>query len=225
MSGLGAFRRRLDDTQLVERDKDDSLGAAELWLENLDHRHVGPIKLQHATPCTGRRIVYALGQLDDVEGGDLVGYRHGSFMLRGRVGGDQPRCGPFDKVVPGNNCERNAAVERELGLHLAGNPEWRAITHSADGGVKRRSCDGSPEKLPVNEAYSEYPLPFVAMSSRPEDPFQLGKLVPGIRSTGEGFSYLRRPRHRPDARGAAFTRVRRKSILRIVNRTQLEQSR
>lgn len=220
MRTLGAFRRRLDDAQLVERSEDDPFGATELRLENLDHRDLGPVKLQHTASCTGRRIVYPLSQLDDVKGGDFVGYRHGNFMLRGRVGGYQSRCGALKGVMPGNNYEGTATVEREPGLYFAGNAERRAITNFRNCGVERRFCNCSPNKLSVNKPYPENPFPFAAMSSWPEDPIQLGSLIPGIRGAGKRASNFRWPWHGSDARDRNRACVQQTSILRVSNQAK-----
>lgn len=224
MRWLGAFCRRLDDAQLGEWDKDDSLGTAQLRLQNLDHRYVRSVELQHAPPGARRRIVYALDQLDDVEGGDFVGYSHDSLILRGWIGGNQPWRSAFDEVVPGNYREGAATVEKESWLNFTSDSVRRAITHILDRGSKRRRRDYLPKALAINEADAEHTLPFTAVSFCPKDPQQLRLLVPGIRSAGKWLSNFRRPRF-PDARDANFTRVRLRSILRVVNRTKLERSR
>ena len=226
MRRLGAFRRSFDDAQLVKRGEDDSLGPAELRLENLDHRDLGPIQLQDAATRTSRRIVYALGQLDDVKGSDLVSYRHGIFfMLRGGVGSYQSWRGTLEGVMPGKDYEGAAAVEYESGSHFAGNAERRAIANFLDRGIESRFCDCSPNQLPVTGPYSEDSFPFGAMPSCPKNPIQLGLLVPGICRMGKRVPDSRWPLHRSDARDRDFTRVRLESILRATYRSRLEQDR
>lgn len=52
---------------------------------------------------------------------------------------------------------------------------------------------------------------------------QLGLRTPSVRGAREGVTDSRWPLHRPDARDRDFTRVRLRSILRVVTRTKLER--
>ena len=64
--------RRIDDAQLVKRREDDSGSGSELGLGYLDHRRATGPQLQHSATSTGGRVIDRLGQLDDVESGDLA---------------------------------------------------------------------------------------------------------------------------------------------------------
>jgi len=80
--------RRFDHADLGERREDDPRCGSQVGLGDLDHRHVALTQLEDAPAGTGRRVVDALGQLDDVEGGNFVSYSH-EDMLGARVGGGQ----------------------------------------------------------------------------------------------------------------------------------------
>lgn len=224
MRGLGALRGRLDDAQLVEGGEDNSLGRTELWLENLDHRDLGSIKLQHASPSTSGRIVYPLSQLDDVEGGDFVSYCHGLSMLGNRIGSNQPWCCNLDGVVPRNECRR-AAVGNHEADYPTGSAIWRSFSNLFDGCVEHRLCDGCPDALPVTWPYVEHTCPFRPVATGSEDPLQLGPLVPDTRSTRKRVSSSRRPCHASDARDEDFTCVRLRSILRVDSHPNVSQGR
>lgn len=100
MSELGALCRRLHDAQLVERNENDSSGWPEFRLEDLEHRNIGSVELQNPPSRAGGRIVYSLGQLDDVEFVDLSCYCHGLSMLGGRIRGHQSWRSDLNRVMP-----------------------------------------------------------------------------------------------------------------------------
>ena len=134
----------LDDPQLVKRREDDPRGGAELGLENLDHRGLPVTDFQHAAAGAGRRVVDVLGQLDDIEFGDLSNNGHAD-MLEARIGGDQPRSGSFVLVVPTERRERTALADRQLNLEAADHAEWRTVTDLQDPRSGRRADDRRPE--------------------------------------------------------------------------------
>lgn len=101
----------LDHADLRERREDDPRCGSKVGLGDLDHRHVALAQLEDAPAGAGRRVVYALGQLDDVEGGDFVSYSH-EDMLGARVGGGQPWGGAEILVVPAHGDHRAPLVDR-----------------------------------------------------------------------------------------------------------------
>ena len=224
-SGLRAFRRRLDDAQLVEGHKDDPCRRSELRLKHLDHCGLRGIELQNPSPCTGRRIVNALGQLDDVERGNLLSYCHCLFMLRGRIGRDQSWCRYLDGVMPRDQGPRAAAANCQVNLDSAGNAVRRSLANLFDRGAGRCFCDCLPDRFPVSGIDVEYTRPFVSVSLCSKDPLQLALLKPDACSAREGPSGSWWPRHGLDVRDQNFTRAQRRSILRVINRTEPRRSR
>jgi hypothetical protein len=63
-------------TQLVDWREDDPCGSVELGLEDLNHGGSLSVKLQDTTFGPSRRIVYRLGQFDDVELRNFLSYCH-----------------------------------------------------------------------------------------------------------------------------------------------------
>ncbi len=224
-SRLRAFRRRLDDAQLVERRKDDPRCRPELWLEHLDHCDLGGVKLQNPSPSTGGRIVNTLNQLDDVEGGNLVSYCHFLSMLGGRVGRDQSWRRYLDGVMPRDQCPCAAVINCQGDLDSAGNAVRRSLANLFDHGAGRCFCDRPPDTVPVSGIDMKYTRPFVSVSLCSKDPLQLALLKPDACSAREGLAGFRWPRHGLDARDQNFMRVRRRSILRVINRTRPRRSR
>ncbi len=225
MKWLGTFRRRFDDTQFVERGEDNSFCATEFGLKDLNHGDLGPIELQNAPSRTRRSLVYGLSQLDYVEGGDFVGYCHGSFMLRGGVGSYQPRRSAFKGVMPGKNHEGAATVERELGLLFADNAERRAVADLLDYGFLCGFREGLPNELSIIGVDAENTAPFWTVSFHPQDPVQLGLLEPGICRAGKRVSNFRWPWHGSDARDRGRARVRHRQILRASSHTKVGRGR
>lgn len=104
--------RRFDDAYLGERCEDNPRCRSQVGLGDLDHRHVALAQLEDAPAGAGRRVVDALGQLDDVEGGDFVSYSH-EDMLGARVGGGQPRGSAEILVVPAHGDHRAPLADRD----------------------------------------------------------------------------------------------------------------
>lgn len=224
MRGLGAYGSRIDQAKLSERNEDNPGSTAELGVQNLNHCGLAVVQLQYAASCASGGVVHAFDQFDDVEGGDFVGQRHSFFMLRGRVGGYQSWPGTLKRVMPRENYEGAATVECETYFGFTDKTETRAIANFFDRGIERRFCDGSPNELPVNKPYSEYPFPFGAMPSF-QDPIQLGLLIPSIPGMRKWSSDFRRPWHNSDAKERVRARVQHGLILRVDNHTKVGQGR
>lgn len=123
--------RRFDDANLRERHEDDPRCGAKVGLGDLDHRHVALAQLEDASTGPGRSVVDALGQLDDVEGGDFVSYSH-EDMLGARVGGGQPRGSAEILVVPAHGDHRAPLADRHSLSDSADDPETLPIPHLHD---------------------------------------------------------------------------------------------
>jgi hypothetical protein len=196
MSESGA-RRRLDDAQLVERSEDDSSGWPKLGFEDLEHRDLRGMELQNPSPRTSRRIVYSLGQFDDVEFVDLLRYCHSLSMLGGGIRGHQSWCGDLYRVMPRDECQGMATIDGKPDFNSASCAVGR-LANLRDRGLRHRVV---------------------------KDPLQLASFVPDVLSAGKGGSDSRWPGHGGDARKWRHACVRHRSILRVSNHIEAKRGR
>lgn len=225
MKELRAFRRWLDEAQLVEGGEDDPRSGIELWFENLKHCGLWGVELQHAPSRASRRIVDTLGQLDDVEFVDLARYSHSPSMLGNRKGSYQSWRISFKRVVPRDGHRSYTPFDRQVDRYSTCDAERRAITHESNRRVECRLRYRSPHLIPVARPDMENTFPFSSMSFFSKDPLQLALLVPGVWDAGEEVSNFRRPVHGADARERGRTCVLLRSILRVSNHTKVSRPR
>ena len=205
-------------TKLVEGNENDPRGCSEFRLKDLDHGNALPIDLKYSTFGAGRRIVYRLRQLDDVEVSDVVRYRHRVSMLKGWISRNQPWCIAFFGVVPGELYRGISASEGDSNPGFASKPIWRSITNLSNHGVKCRFDDLVPKKHPVIELNLEDGCPFGTVSTVSKNPiFHLGPCIPGILGSRKRFTCSRWPSHSTDAMERRRACASPKSRLRAID--------
>lgn len=208
-------------TQLVDGHENDSGSSVEVGLEDLDHGDSLSIKLQDTAFGPRRRIIYRLGQFDDVELRDFLSYCHQTSMLGAWIGGDQPWCAISARVVPRNRYRGTPFVKSKFNDYPAGDAVGAAITNNRDG--SSNDCLGkvAPEKPPIVEADVEHSPPFRTVSCRSKNPvFDLPPFVPNVLRTRKNFSNLWRPVHGSDAMERSRTCVELESGLSFQNHTE-----
>ena len=119
------------DANLGERREDDPRRGSQVGLGDLDHRHVALAQLEDAPAGAGRSVVDALGQLDDVEGGNFVSYGH-EDMLGAWVGSGQAWRSDGIGVVPTHSDEGTAFADRHLLSDPADDPKGLPVAHLHD---------------------------------------------------------------------------------------------
>ena len=187
-------------TQLVDRNEDDASGSVEVGLKNLNHGDSLSIKLQDAALGASGRIIYRLGQFDNVELRDFLSYCHQASMLGAWIGGDQSWCAVSTGVVPRGHYWGVSAVNSQVNVDPAGDAVGAMITNNSDR--RSNNCLGkaAPEKPPVLEADVEHSAPFRAVSFRSKYPvLDLPPFIPSVLRTRKNFSRVRRPLHSVDA--------------------------
>lgn len=187
-------------TQLVYGNENDAGGGVEVGLKDLNHGGSLSVKLQDPAFGPGRRIIYRLGQFDDVELRDFLSYCHGPFMLGAWISRDQSRGTVSAGVVPRNRYWGTATVNSKFNVDPAGNAVGAAIAYNSDRSFNDCLGNGAPEKPPIAETDVEHTVPFRSVSCWPEDPvFDLSPLVPSVLGARKNFSNPRRPVHGADA--------------------------
>jgi hypothetical protein len=208
-------------TQLVEWDEDDASGGIEVGLEDLNHCDSRSVKLQDTAFGPSRRIIYRLGQFDDVELRDFLNYCHQASMLGAWIGGDKPWRAASAGVLPRNRYWGAATVDSKFNDDPAGDAVGAAITNNGDRSSNDSLGKAVPEKSPIAKADVEHSAPFRAVSCRSKDPvFDLPPFVPSVLRARKSFSNLRRPIHGADAMERRRTCVERESGLWFRNHTE-----
>jgi hypothetical protein len=186
--------------QLVDWNKNDAGGSIEVGLEDLNHGDSLSVKLQDTAFGPSGRIIYRLGQFDDVELRDFLSYCHQASMLGAWVGGDQSWCAVSIGVVPRNYYRGAPTVNSQFNVYPAGDAVGAAITNNSDRGSNDCLGKAAPEKPPVAEVDVEHSVPFRAVSFRSKDPvFDLPPFVPSVLGARKNFPGFRRPVHSADA--------------------------
>jgi len=210
--------------QLVDRRENDPCGRIELGFEDLEH--CDPIRpyLQHSPFCAGGRIECRLGEFDDVEFSDFVGYCHGYSMLEVWIGGDQSWRAVFIGVMQSESYQSAPTVHRKPDICAAGKAEWRPIMNDLDWNADCCLEHGVPYECPIAQADAKHGVPFWSVAIGTENPtLHLRPLVPGILDPWEGFTHFWWPVHRDDAMEQRRMCVRLKSIFRAENHTESAQ--
>lgn len=207
--------------QLVDWDEDDAGCCIEVRLKDLNHGDSLSVELQDTAFSAGRRVVCRLGQFDDVELFDFLGYGHRIFMLGGWICSDQPWGVTWECVVPGEFHRGASAAKDQLNLGFTGNPKRLAITHLSNARASRRLNDCLPDNFPILESDAKDRGPVCAVPLVTKNPiFKLAPLVPGVLSAREWFADLWWPDHLPDAMEQQRTCVRLRSFLRVEIHTE-----
>jgi hypothetical protein len=141
--------------QLVDRSENDTSGGVEIGLKDLNHGGSLSVKLQDTTFGPSRRIIYRLGQFDNVELRDFLSYCHRVPMLGAWIGGDLSWCTISIGVVPRNRYWGTSSVHGKFNVDPVFDPPpfvpsvfrarknfsdlWRPL-HAADAMERRRTC-------------------------------------------------------------------------------------
>jgi hypothetical protein len=187
-------------TQLVDRNEDDASGSVEVGFKNLNHGDSLSIKLQDTAFGPSGRIIYRLGQFDNVELRDFLSHCHQDSMLGAWIGRDQSWRAISAGVVPRSYYWGTSAVNSQVNVDPAGDAVGPVITNNNDHGSNSCLGKAAPENSPVAEIDVEHSAPFRAVSFLSKYPvFDLSPFVPSVLGTRKNFSRLSWPLHSEDA--------------------------